>query len=721
MRKPIASKFSSRLIILLPVIAILAGVFLIAYKQLKLDEELIAAEIGEQARILSEQTSIGIATFIRNTEQFLQHGTRELSLAGLDTKEARSFIDHLYQSFAGDVTAVALLDSEGNGLTISPDKFADVFVGSNFSYRDYFQNVKATKKPYISSLFTTAANNKRIAVAVPVIDADRVSRGVIAAFLDTELINKKFIEKIEFRRKGYGILTDSHGIILHHPEERYRGDNLLEHTGRMKGVGDKTILKLIEYVEKNNSGKVNFSIINNPEGRPVKKIIAYSSIPLGTTKWYLTIITDHSEATARTRESYFYILALVMIVAGSLGAAALIYSKFESAKVKAFEEEMRTREWEETFNAMSDLIYIVDADCNILKANKACCLKTGLRMEKIIGQKSYKVFFGSDKPLEDCPCVKSAAEGVAHVAEVQHHTRGETFLVTSSPLFYKRGRRPVQLIVHAKDISERVRAERELAEANRLLFEQKQLLEEQKEKLSKSMQELQSLQRHLINSEKLASLGRLTAGLAHEILNPLNIITMIAQLLIMSGKLDEEASKDVAKIKEQVDRAAKITDSLAAFARQRKADKVETDLNEVLDRTLMLVESEMTRENIVLVKNYSQNLPHVMVDQDQISQVILNLLTNAREAMPGGGQLTIETRALGGRAEMVFSDSGAGMGKEILDKIFEPFFTTKDVGSGVGLGLPISYGIVENHGGTIRVKSEPGKGSTFIVELPAMA
>jgi two-component system NtrC family sensor kinase len=230
--------------------------------------------------------------------------------------------------------------------------------------------------------------------------------------------------------------------------------------------------------------------------------------------------------------------------------------------------------------------------------------------------------------------------------------------------------------------------------------------------------ELRETQDQLVASEKLASLGKIAAGVAHEINNPLTSILINAHLLLERPGLGEEEREALDLIADESTRCAGIVSGLLDFARQTPSESVPTDINEVIDRTLQLLEKQASVRNIRIVKVLGQGLPEIAVDRNKIRQVFSNLAINACEAMAGGGTLTVSSRLSrdGTGIEIAFTDTGVGIAKENIPRLFDPFFTTKSFGT--GLGLAVSYGIIRRRGGTILVRSEPGKGTEFTVIIP---
>jgi two-component system NtrC family sensor kinase len=239
------------------------------------------------------------------------------------------------------------------------------------------------------------------------------------------------------------------------------------------------------------------------------------------------------------------------------------------------------------------------------------------------------------------------------------------------------------------------------------------------EKVKEKTAELEKAQDQLIRTEKLSSLGKLAAGIAHEINNPLTSILLNS--CVISEKLGDKSSlkENLKLIIDETARCGSIVKGLLEFSRQTAPVKEPTNINEVIEKTLLLFESQLLVNHVRVEKNLDMNLPRIMIDSNKIKQVLTNLILNAIEAMSKGGILTINSMLSPDKNHVLlqFTDTGQGIPKEHLSKIFDPFFTTKGT-KGTGLGLSLTYGIVQQHEGTIDVQSEPEKGTTMIVNLP---
>jgi two-component system, NtrC family, sensor kinase len=257
----------------------------------------------------------------------------------------------------------------------------------------------------------------------------------------------------------------------------------------------------------------------------------------------------------------------------------------------------------------------------------------------------------------------------------------------------------------------------DLDAANKKLIEWGKTLEKKVEERTKELREMQA---HLIQSEKLASLGKLAAGVAHEINNPLGGILIYSHLILEDIDKDTPYYDNLRKIVKETSRCKEIVKGLLEFARPKEPETSIVDINNVVEKALSIIETKTLFQNIKIKKKYSSSLPKITADSAQLQQVFINIIINAAEAMDGNGSLTIETGVNDQEKQIYicFQDTGPGIPDEVKNRLFEPFFTTKEVGKGTGLGLAISYSFIRKHNGTIEVKSKVNEGSMFIVKLP---
>lgn len=351
--------------------------------------------------------------------------------------------------------------------------------------------------------------------------------------------------------------------------------------------------------------------------------------------------------------------------------------------------ERAKKQWEKTFDAISDPLTLVNSRLELQRANLAASLHAGVPVRSIPGSRCYETLFGREEPCRGCP-LGNLSEGStdsldSSKAEVKDERGGKTFLL--SLFLLDRDPTNRKFICYYKDITEE-----------------------------------KKLQNQVLQSEKMAGIGQLAGGVAHELNNPIGVILAFTQLskTTASEIKDEELLDNLQEIENAATRCKKIVASLLDFSRPSMDQRMwPVNLNEVLEKALFLVSTQSATRDLEIEKNLSSTSTLVQGNENQLLQVFINLVRNAVQAMPEGGTLTIDTIvAQDGRVAAAVSDTGVGISAEALNRLFEPFYTTKDPGKGTGLGLSVTYGIVEGHDGTIDVSSVPGEGSRFVVTLP---
>ncbi len=401
----------------------------------------------------------------------------------------------------------------------------------------------------------------------------------------------------------------------------------------------------------------------------------------------------------------------------------------------------RNEEVETILNGIQDLICVISPDMDILEINDAFTTHTGYSREEALGKKCYSVLGNMDSPCnpDECACpLRQVVENNRPARQIMitrtHDKRPPRYYeVNMFPIFGKDGR-ILEFIEISRDITLKLKEEEEMTRR----------LEQMVEERTRQLKETHS---KLLHQDKMVSLGKLAASVVHEINNPiagvLNL-TMLMKKIIKDGALPQ---RDVEDFKNYLDlmeaetrRTSGIVSNLLTFSRQTRFETGQMgrkdstnqpllmdispsgiNINRLIEQTLLLNSNLLKIMGIKIEKRFATSLPDIAGSSDQLLQVFMNLISNAVEAMEprGGGILTIETRQSPkqGKIDISFIDSGTGISRDNIDKIFEPFFTTKKK-KGVGLGLSVAHGIIQEHGGSINVRSRLGEGTTFRVELP---
>jgi len=382
----------------------------------------------------------------------------------------------------------------------------------------------------------------------------------------------------------------------------------------------------------------------------------------------------------------------------------------ELSRAKAFADNI--------IRSLVNSLVVTDGESVITMANDACRELLGYDKKELLGKPLGMIFAeGAAHPLRRGSefWQRCRTYGSASGLETALKTKGGEEIPVSLNASVMRDR--------AGDMIGVVLVATDLRELRRLLLEARAAAAAEREQAAeraKAYRELKSLQTRLIQSEKMSSLGRMAASVAHEINNPLGAIVMFSCLLLEKTPEDFPGRKKLETIVREASRCRDIVRSLLDFARPGAGVRHKTDLNTIVHTALDLLQAQSVFKDIEVALDLSATPVEIVCNPSQIQQAFTNLLVNAAEAISGRG--TIEVRSWRDASRMMaavsFADSGSGMAPESLEQIFEPFFTTKQAGHGTGLGLTIVYGIIETHGGNIKVESRPGEGTTFTLWLP---
>jgi PAS domain S-box-containing protein len=362
----------------------------------------------------------------------------------------------------------------------------------------------------------------------------------------------------------------------------------------------------------------------------------------------------------------------------------VIYNDITEHKQAERKLEQAAQEWRTTFDSITDLISIQDKDNRIIRVNKALADLLQTTPQKLVGKFCREVMRGDQECPANCPHLLAIKTGKPSSIEIFNSKLGVHLQESASPIFNNNGEITGTVLV-ARDVTQQKRMEEQL-----------------------------------ILTDRLASIGELSSGIAHELNNPLTSVIGFSQLL-MEGDVPANMKEDLGIVYSEAQRAAVIVKNLLTFARKHAPVKQLSQVNAVIEDVLRLRAYEQKVNNIEVENRLSPDLPEIMMDHFQIQQVFLNIIINAEFAMQEAhhkGKLVITKEKLDGIIRISFADDGPGISKENLKHIFDPFFTTKEVGKGTGLGLSICHGIVTEHGGKIYARSEKGQGTTFIIELP---
>ncbi len=369
-------------------------------------------------------------------------------------------------------------------------------------------------------------------------------------------------------------------------------------------------------------------------------------------------------------------------------------------------------------NSLSDGIIFVNPEGRVLYCNHAAEVIRGIRREDILGNSVFDCH-----PQELRHAVERIIESFKENTASEYHrmvpsSNGDRYYDNVYAAIRDEKGTFVGMILVSRDVTEKVRMQKKMEEYTCMLEEH---VRERTKELEEAYRKIKNAQDQIIQSEKMASLGRLVAGVAHEINNPLDGIQNSIHNIIQNPEDHPKNLVYLNLILENVSRIESIVKQLLGYARARSYQMSAVSLKDIIEKSLLLLEYRLSRSGVEVIHDYSKDEVLVRGDDNHLQQVVMNILLNAIDAMPNGGELHIRVaRERDKWATIVIEDTGTGISKDDLPHIFDPFFTTKDVGKGTGLGLAVSLGIVEEHGGKIKVKSKLGRGTTFSIYIPLL-
>jgi two-component system NtrC family sensor kinase len=531
--------------------------------------------------------------------------------------------------------------------------------------------------------------------------------GVLMFVVDVTALIEKTTRDIRSGKTGYAWVIDENGIFLSHPEKEFIGKSAFEARKEKKPTISFDRINAIQ-TELMLTGKEGTSWYisgwhRGKEGE-MKKLIAYTPIHIGEPGkqfWSTAVVAPISEVEGAIHDIQIrqFILEGVVVLAILFGGFLVMGMMLRWSSSLREEVGNKTKELSKSENRCrslienaNDIIFTVDQDGNISSINQAGCSFFNRGKEEIVGINIGEICFNEDSAFTQFMAINEVIrtrlnKQITCPVNIQG---GEYWLsINFSGLLDEKGE-VFAIMGIARDITERKKIEAQM-----------------------------------YYTEKLASLGTMAAGVAHEINNPLAIILGFTDLLKEKVPPDSEFHEVLKTIEKQGTNAKHVVENLLTFARVTEHREENVDINKNIEEVLGVAGNTLSMNKITLRKELAGDLPAITGDPRELQQVFLNIINNAVSVMKGGGILTISTRTAdgGGKAEIRISDTGCGIRKEHRTRIFDPLFTTKKVGEGTGLGLSVSYGIIARHGGNITFKTateeEAGDtGTTFVVTLP---
>ncbi|GAB4421804.1 MAG: sensor histidine kinase [Thermodesulfovibrionales bacterium] len=516
-------------------------------------------------------------------------------------------------------------------------------------------------------------------------------KGAVFLAVRIQDIADHFVSNIKSGSRGYAWMMDKDGTLLYHPTQPgMMGGNIYK-----AGTACFKCHMNFDLEKRVIEGKAeHYGRYIAPSGED--KIIAFSTVNAGSLLWIIAVSAPYSEvtlATKRSMELYSYLIIAIFVTTGVVSALLIVFNKkrikAEEAAKRKEELERYAVELEERVNertselssekeklntivsAIGGGVVLIDRYGRIQWANET--------METIVGH--GVIGMSCEDLCADCSIIFDAQVRDINTTIMSDlfGQKGKYFQVTNAPVKGANG---------------------ELHGYIRLI---------------QDVTEMKKMEEQIIHSEKLASIGRLAAGIAHEIGNPLTSIFSFVQIL---REMEEDSFKkeSLETIYFHINRISEILKQLSGFSKMPAGEPKECRINEVIETSINLIQYDKKAKNIDIVKELFPSLPSVICDGNQLSQVFVNLTLNAIDAMPDGGTFTVRSTVKGGDIVVQFEDTGIGIQREYLTNIFDPFYTTKE--KGTGLGLAVSYAIIKKMNGTMTVESEEGRGTIFTITIP---
>jgi len=632
-------------------------------------------------------------------------------------------------------------------------------IGLDRSTNSYFLGAK--KGVYVEGAYhSKTTGEESMAVSAPIIDSKtKKFLGIVVARVKLDMLDKVTIDRTGLGKTGKIYLINKHGYII--APSRFIKDAFLK-----LRVDTENTRRGFEDMKEFGSKPHKHEPFIYKDYRGIKVLGMHSHI--SEMQWILLADIDEKEALAplsRIKHIFIITLFLIPIIAWLFGlfvsrivaapihrlhkaieiigvgnldykvdidvkdeigqlsrafnkmvedlkrtsSSIVILNKEIIERKKVEEALLKAKAFSDSLIAsMQDGLSILDNQGVHIDVNPAFCQMTGFSREELIGVGPLHPYWSEDGFEEVKKAFQKTLRGEFSNFELNFvRKNGELFPVIVSPSWIKdKQGNVISYFATVKDITERKKAEQKLTDA---------------------YQKLKDTQEQLIQSGKMVAMGQLAAGISHELNQPLTGIKGFAQTILVD--IEEEnlvtIREDVEKIIEQTNRMDRIIKNIRLFARKSEFRLEELDINQPIEASLMLLKEQLKVHNIHLKKSLGKGLPKIKGDSNQLQQVFLNIITNARDAIdslksPSCGELIVESFLSGDKnnIEIIFQDTGCGISKENLVYIFNPFFTTKSPDGGMGLGLSIAYRIIENHKGRIEVKSREGKGTTFRIALP---
>lgn len=642
----------------------------------------MAEQFNKQQSLLSKSIADNIGAYLYFIKQDVIHISNMLTKRGVTDKKDLDWLTSDALRKKGIIeTSLGILNTKGEVV------FSE---GNNTLSKPFVSNMLKQTNNIGPGNTTTIGTPHLIYILSPIYDHGSM-KGVIFLSIKINDIASRFFSNIKSGSRGNAWMMDKNGTLLYHPTQPGMvGGNIYK--------ADSSCFKChmnFDLEKRIIEGKTSsYSRHIAPTGED--KIVAFSTVDADGLSWIIAVSAPYSEVTGATKKSmelYFYLIVSIFITTSVVSAVLIVFNKkriqAEAVAKRKEEIEKYAVELEERVNERTVELISEKEKLNTIVSAIGGGIVLIDRYGKIQwANQMIKDMVGMDitgKSCEDiCPDCHITGE----------YSKDNIDTVILSNLFGQKDKHFQVTTAPVKGVS---------GEIHGYI------------KLIQDVTEMKKMEDQIIHSEKLASIGRLAAGIAHEIGNPLTSIFSFIQIL---REMEDDSFKkeSLETIYFHINRISEILKQISGFSKMPAGEPKECHINEVIETSINLIQYDKKAKNISIVKELSPSLPEVIADVNQLSQVFVNLTLNAIDAMPDGGTLTVRSMLRENDITIEFEDTGTGVPREELPKIFDPFYTTKE--KGTGLGLAVSYNIIKKMNGTLTVESELGKGTTFTITIP---
>ena len=618
------------------------------------------------------------------------------------------------------VRDVAVFDAKGILRYSATDSEVE---GLDFSFRPCFSQAAAARSSDVAVVEFVALETRRegargLLLGVPMFigpgaaeAAETPARfgGMVGCVVDLGYLGREFLETAHSSDGGYAFLIDETGTVLWCVDPRSAGKSLLEESREFPSLH-----ALAQEMLAGRKGAAEFTYHRLDSttrryvmGQPQEKVAGYAPVSVGSVLWSVAVWAPRADVLrlllSARRAHWAHLATITLVVLAASGLAIVLLSRLNRTLGRKVHE--KTRELEETNVQLSRLVAQIESSRKELDAavNQASRLIDTAARDQSMTLNYENPSVATCWRVRSCPNTRCPVHGKERVRCWQEE--GTLCDEGRKTTFADKVIQCRECKVFQKSCPDLLT---ELSEGfNNMMF-----------LLRRKAQELSQMRYHAIQRERMATIGQMAAGIAHEIDNPMASLFSLVQVLRASAH-DEETKAQLSMMQQCIDRISKTVREIVDFGRPvRDEDWKYGDVGRIVEDTVRLLRYDRRARGVQVSAELDPGLPKTMLIEHQLQQVFVNVMINALDAMGGRGTLTVRGWRADGMIEVAITDTGVGMRPEQIQHVFEPFYTTKAGRKGTGLGLAVSYNIIQRHGGAIRVQSEAGKGATFVVSLP---